>query len=327
MRIVIAVLLVSHLVLGEEVPAQKTEVAETCDAKGKVLLQKSHEKKLVSSRDHESISDQESLGFFTEDDEAWKARKELHHAWMNRQDNASTQFASTNKILEAGRYWQYHFEPSFHCDLAERIGNVGDGGKWICNPGVIRQAVKRGGSCLIYSVGSNGQFDFEQGVVDDISPDCEIHIFDPSRPGKVAEVYNADRHIEKPRQATYHQLALGVDGAPNVFGAGVPTKSISTIVKELGHEGRWIDVFKIDCEGCEYEVFKDFKKQGLKIRQIQSEIHMPSNNHLLELYTHKANPLFKDLFEAGYVMFNKEANLLAHGTCVEFAFLKLGPSF
>lgn len=297
---------------------------ETCTAQGKVLLQKQKQMPMASVR-NKSLSQIESLGFFEEDDGLWKARKELHHTWMQKLQSASSHLDLENSLIDARTFWQEHFEPSFHCDLAERIGAVGDGGKWICNPASIRQQVKEGGSCLVYSVGSNGQFDFEVAVLRDISPDCEIHIFDPAPPGTVAESYPADRTDEMPKQAKYHQIALGVDGAD--LGLGVPTKSISTIVKELGHEGRWIDIFKIDCEGCEWDVYNDFTKDGVMIRQIQSELHQNHATRPTRNFSQQVEPLFTSLFNAGFVMFNKEANLFSSGYCIEFSFLKLDPSF
>ncbi|CAE8596625.1 unnamed protein product [Polarella glacialis] len=60
---------------------------------------------------------------------------------------------------------------------------MGDGGKWVCDPERITKQVNSGGSCLVYSVGSNGQFDFEARVLRDISPSCEVHVFDPAPAG------------------------------------------------------------------------------------------------------------------------------------------------
>ena len=34
--------------------------------------------------------------------------------------------------------------------------------------------------CLIYSVGSRGDFSFEEAVRKDVSKHCEVHTFDPS---------------------------------------------------------------------------------------------------------------------------------------------------
>ena len=49
------------------------------------------------------------------------------------------------------------------------------------------------------------------------------------------------------------------------------------IAELLGHKGRTVDVFKIDCEGCEYDLFNDgffesLKKQDVVLRQIQIEV-------------------------------------------------------
>lgn len=74
--------------------------------------------------------------------------------------------------------------------------------------------------------------------------------------------------------------------------------------------------FKIDCEGCERESYMDWLQ--VDIRQVQVETHGWDNQTLA---------FFEDMRKAGYVMFSKEANVLAMGTCYEFSFLKLKKSF
>merc|ERR1719164_32716 len=113
-----------------------------------------------------------------------------------------------------------------------------------------------------------------------------------------------------PQSATYHQVAVGLDGQ-NLF-EGVPTKSIPTLVAQLGHTGRRIDIFKMDCEGCELEVYEGFVHPNVSIRQIQLEVHSPGTRSS-NVREHQLNPLFETLFKAGYVIFNKEPNTLAKG--------------
>lgn len=132
----------------------------------------------------------------------------------------------------AGAWYQETAEPAYTCVHEERIGPHGDGGKWVCDPEKIRSS----SSCLIYSIGSSNDFRFEEAILRDISNNCEIHVFDHT-------VKNA---TNKPLNVHFHPWGLAV----RTHGA---LKSLTNIVHQLNHTGRTIDVFKIDCEGCEWD--------------------------------------------------------------------------
>jgi hypothetical protein len=63
---------------------------------------------------------------------------------------------------------------------------------------------------------------------------------------------------------------------------------------------------------------------GVNLRQLQVEVHgqSPDPDSIAKLQT-----FFKAVTDAGHVIFHKEANILAEGKCVEFAFLQLAPAF
>lgn len=98
--------------------------------------------------------------------------------------------------------------------------------------------------------------------------------------------------------------------------------SLSDIMSELGHTGRRIDIFKIDCEGCEWNSYKDFISENVDIRQIQIEIHGAANKP--EDVT--LSKFFQELLDRGFVPFYKEANSLPAarpaGTLFEYAFIR-----
>jgi hypothetical protein len=208
----------------------------------------------------------------------------------------------------AETFWQTHYEPSFSCEFARRIGNAGEGGKWVCDPYKLVDKVKAGKGCLVYSVGSNGQYDFEESVHESISPGCEIHTIDMND----WQHYGGEA---PPEYVHYHKYKVGVP----------PTGTLlSTIVQELRHAHKVIDLFKIDCEGCEWDTFRGWFGQDVHIQQVLVELHGTGSTN----DGPNAHDFFNFLFDQGYVVFNKEPNTLGcRGSCIEYAFLKLSPEF
>jgi hypothetical protein len=99
------------------------------------------------------------------------------------------------------------------------------------------------------------------------------------------------------------------------------SKSWSTIIDELGHRNRTIDVFKIDIEGGEFDLFPAlFTADARSLpQQVLVEVHLnpPTKMHR-----------FFELFRANqYVIFSKEANLPVAPQYFEFAFLRLNEKF
>merc|ERR1712094_50071 len=93
---------------------------------------------------------------------------------------------------------------------------------------------------------------------------------------------------------------------------------VPTIVHKLNHTGRSIDIFKIDCEGCEWNTYKSWFGSGVYI-QIQIELHGVNS---------QTHAFFKFLFDLGYVIFHKESNTLGcSGSCIESSLLRLTPDF
>ena len=74
--------------------------------------------------------------------------------------------------------WMFdNVDPMFTCPHARRVGGRGDGPKWVCDPHRLRKMP----DCLVYSVGSAGNYIFEDGLYDIVgTKNCEIHVFDPN---------------------------------------------------------------------------------------------------------------------------------------------------
>jgi hypothetical protein len=217
-----------------------------------------------------------------------------------------------------GVFWQVHYEPSFSCVGERRIGNAGEGGKWICDPHILKANILNGGSCLVYSIGSHGQYDFEEAVHSQLSPSCEIHTID------MLHWTNYTKHPPPPH-VTYH---VGRVGSPP------EDKPISTFMNALGHRSRVIDILKIDCYGCELQSYSSWFGEGIYIRQLLVTFHGTEWDAI--------HSLFGVLFKLGYVVFHKEPSCMrvvsfkAKGShkgpkmnpkCFEYAFLKMSAHF
>lgn len=247
------------------------------------------------------IANRQSGGFFTDIDETnWNL---LRDRVEKRKNHCCPAVKQNGKRPNA--WYQDNWEPDFTCMQERRVGRMGDGAKWVCDPHRIAEKKDK---CLVYSVGSNGDFNFEETILKEVHQDCEIHTFDPS-----------PRYASKaPKNVHYHSWGLGsaTDQRANF-------KSLNETVNELGHQGRVIDIFKIDCEGCEWTTFSEWFYPHVAENTILKQILVEVHNHPDE-----ADSFFRSLQRFGYVTFHKEPNIkFGGGKCVEYALLKLENSF
>jgi hypothetical protein len=221
-------------------------------------------------------------------------------------------------------YLLQNYEPNFSCQFEKRVGNNtnGDGPKWVCDPHRIKRLAelrkKKDPShpgCVIYSIGSNGDFNFELGMQNEVGKGvCEFHIFDMG-----------DYRSRVPKELErihYHQWGLKKQD-PNVTAPAVGDRyyGLRDTIKLLGHEKLdAIDIFKIDCEKCEWNTYEDWVADGIPLlHQIQVELHNAPP---------KAINFFDALERAGYLRFHKEPNIqFSDGSCVEYAFIKVHEEF
>jgi hypothetical protein len=270
-----------------------------------------------------SLALKDSLGFFDDiPDAAWLERREIarHRITTANPDDPLEQRSN------AKAWYQMNWEPNLNCLLEDFLGNMGDGHKWTCNPSrierVSQERINQGKPpCLVYSIGSEGKFDFERDVQQRM-PSCEIHTFDFTNfASKIPPDLNITYHVWglKPSYRTHNipqptRAKLWEQKPPRgVF------KTIQETLIKLGHVNRTIDLFKIDCEGCEWFSYKDWIDPSVDIRQIQVEVHEAPPI---------VNEFFQNIHDADFAMFHKEPNIqYADGNCVEFAFLKMARSF
>jgi len=274
------------------------------------------------------LAHNQSHGFFDDiSNDDWRRLQNItYETWPNHYSKDlmkyHTALVKGSSRVPNGRWhkknsnWWYaeNFQEEFHCQFAKRIpsDSNGDGPKWVCDP----HRIAKQKSCLVYSVGSNGNVMFEKAVKEQISEDCEIHTFDPVGYNR----RNGEFRKALQGYSTFHQWGLGTENDDRNPTLGLRT--LHETVKDLGHEGRQIDIFKIDCELCEWFTYKQWINDTISnftIKQILVETHnapMP-----------EAKDFFYDLHDAGYVIFSKEANFQNGGGGVEYGFIKLSTDF
>ena len=150
----------------------------------------------------------------------------------------------------------------------------------------------------MYSIGSNGNFDYEDGLKR-IAPNCEIHTFD------------FGQYSRRNDGIHYHQWGLSNESSSRPLHR---LKTFSQTVRELGHENRRIDLFKMDCEGCEWLTFNDWIRHD--IRQINIEVHGLNSV-----------ALFDALDDAGFALYSKELNPQWPNGIYELSLIKLAPAY
>jgi Methyltransferase domain len=139
-----------------------------------------------------------------------------------------------------------------------------------------------------------------------IQCDLQVHVFDPTSEGDIMTLRGAAFGYH------YHTIGLGSqqqsDNGEQLQNG--PLVTLQQIMTALNHFDRTIDVFKMDCEGCEYDtlvpqVFEPMRDGKLSIGQMQLEVHLePAGEQPLQ----KIVPLFSGAHAAGLRIFHKERN-------------------
>lgn len=230
----------------------------------------------------------ESDDFICEPDALWNERKYSYR--LQEKENVIQRNTSF--------FFLDNWVPNFHCSNAQRIGSTGEGAKWVCDPYQLNFRH----NCLVYSAETNGRFSFELGIKKAM-PHCEIHTFDTAS------------HPYPNGTGTYHKINPD-NGAPLSF-----LKNWTTIMHDLNHTNRTIDILKMDIEGGEYALLRKVfaSSKSLLPRQILVELH-PSHDSDIHVF-------LKQLRSIGYVIFAKEQDLIAGQYWFGYSFLKLNSRF
>lgn len=131
--------------------------------------------------------------------------------------------------------------------------------------------------CIVYSFGVANEWDFEHSMAD---LGCRVFAFDPTQEFRVVHENHVYPGVE------FHFIGLGSEstekygGSVQDFSSGLygnvagPIKSLRSIMKDFNHS--FIDVLKIDCEGCEWDAFGSTSNDPNilnKVGVLQLEVH------------------------------------------------------
>ncbi|KAI0365832.1 hypothetical protein BV20DRAFT_1027306 [Pilatotrama ljubarskyi] len=140
--------------------------------------------------------------------------------------------------------WDF-FPPIFNCPHElDRLGSLGDGGKWIC--GISRIEDKP--DCVIYSFGVDSTYSFEATLLQS-TKFCQVWIYDSTKGDEVKS------QIPRPVRSRAHfgKLALGATDR-HASGDDPKTWTLKSLMTENGHSH--IDFLRMDVEGWEWETFR-----------------------------------------------------------------------
>lgn len=207
--------------------------------------------------------------------------------------------------------WDF-FQPSYTCPWElQRVGNLGDGGKWVC--GMSRCMKARSRPMIVYSFGVESDSSFEAELL--ARTNAQVFAFDFSTDGFGPEIQAGDT------RAHFEKIGVGEEASSE---DGIRMQSLHDIMQRHGHS--YVDIVKMDIEGDEFPVLTAFmdayKEKQLPIGQLLVEIHLIGDNHTVQSFAE----WWERLESFGMRPFSSEPNLLAvvlngYPCCVEVSTL------
>ncbi|PVH80514.1 hypothetical protein DL98DRAFT_491330 [Cadophora sp. DSE1049] len=159
---------------------------------------------------------------------------------------------------------------SWNCPYeVERIGRMGDGGKWVCG---MSRYEKKSRPCVLYSFGVQNESSFEQEMLE--RTNCEIWGYDFS-----VEAFGPA--ITNEYASRTHFMKVGIAGTTNKE-MTPPFYTVQDLMEMNGHS--YIDILKIDVEFAEFGTMTSLLThtaslmQAFPIGQMLMEIHLFGND-------------------------------------------------
>ena len=203
----------------------------------------------------------------------------------------------------------------------KRYGNSSEVGKLLCG----LETLASGDTCIVYSLGSGNQFQFEEAVLSETQ--CTVHTFDCT----------SSPPPEKNSRLHFHNICLGENSSLQHHIYPLPQRkhwyqfwssdenqrtymTFDQILKMQNHTK--IHVLKMDIEGGEYSVFADLLK-NINRSDLPYQISFEShwwNRDIYHAILHMS--LFSQLWTSGYRLLQHELNGY-DPSCVEWTFIRM----
>ncbi len=155
----------------------------------------------------------------------------------------------------------------------ERVGRMGDGGKWVCG---MSQYEALGGPatrpCVVYSFGVRDESSFENELLSRTA--CEVWAYDFT-------VVDFGEQLEPGNRARAHFMQAGIAGATDER-RDPPFYSIADLMRRNGHD--YIDLLKMDIEYAEFEAMDGFLRDFAAADGEQQPPELPIGQLLVEIH-------------------------------------------
>lgn len=178
------------------------------------------------------------------------------------------------------RYARYILKHQYLCKQMVRLGNIVDGGWDVCHDVQFRPKHP----CIVYSIGISWDFSFDEDIANTYG--CDVFSFDPSM--DTDDFRYSDRIM-------FYNVGLGAKVSEiTVKDSKWKIKNLQTIMKELGHTDKRIDVLKIDIEGHERQSLPEIIDSGALKNVVQL---------CMETHSYYDLGTMRKLYEAGFRLF------------------------
>jgi len=222
---------------------------------------------------------------------SWEKSVELRGQMAKQHhDYPSIPFFPVDFLRYPYTIWDF-FPPTWTCPLdVQRVGRLGDGGKWVCGMSVYESLPASEPTAsiddesqapvglpqdglVVYSFGINDESSFEAELLERV-PSARIWGYDFS-------VDAWGPQITQEIRARTHFKKVGL-GKQDSHASDPPFWTLPSLMKENGHE--YIDILKVDVEGSEYDALDTVMDAFERTRSASGKGVLPVGQVMIELH-------------------------------------------